>query len=469
MATEVKDPEVFLLPPVFATAKTGKRQVWKVWARDGNVYRAFGAVGGKIRTLAPLACTPKNVGAANETSAAEQARLHARREWVKKLDKHYAPAPDDAEGQRLYASARRAKHAQNGMNRAVGDSLGGDANDETKDTANDATNGTANDATNDATKDTANDATNDATNDEFLPMHATVFEAVPKCLKHLDFERGVYAQPKFDGVRCVARRSGTGAVLLTSRTGKRFPHFAAIRAALVPLLKLDQVALDGEIYSHTLFDPDTGVELEKADVFNEIAGAATHARKTPSRFEPQLEYHVFDIAKPAGSLDQDARFAMLDRVLAHCAANGPIVPVKRELLYTPDAVATFHAQVVAEGFEGAILRDRRLRYVPKHRSLQLRKYKAFQTSEFSIVDASEGCGADKGCVIWRCKVDGSDATFDCRPACSRAQRREMYARHADHLGALLTVKYQSLGANGVPRFPVGVGIRAEFEVAPVPF
>ena len=54
------------------------------------------------------------------------------------------------------------------------------------------------------------------------------------------------------------------------------------------------------------------------------------------------------------------------------------------------------------------------------------------------------------------------ATFDCRPAAPIAERRRQFKEWGDHVGKLLTVQFQGLSADRIPRFPVGLGIRHEF-------
>nr|QBK86856.1 MAG: ATP-dependent DNA ligase [Marseillevirus LCMAC103] len=436
---EVKDPHILHLPVLYTQTKTGASQMYKVWVQDDQVHKTFGQVGGKLRLLLPRTCAPKNVGRANETTAHEQAVLEAERNWVKKLDKGYNVADTDVEGKKIYAAVMAAKAAQGGTNHGVrpGSSRGNPK------------------------KATAHVADTDV----LRPMHAEKFENTPKCLKYFDFKKGVYAQPKFDGIRCVAKLLSSGEVSLSSRTGKQFPHFKALRGELATMLAAHPgVVLDGEIYTPFLIDVDKGRMVDKKDVFSIISGAASHSRKEPSVFESQMEYHVFDALDKSGKLDQAARFALVDGVFRghkpKLVKNAP-----RRLIHSLDEMFTFHADATREDYEGTIIRAHDLRYTLKHRELKLRKHKDFSTDEFRIVGACQEGGANKGAVVWRCKVHDKfgNTVFDVPSVGTLATRRQYYVDHARHIGSLLTIRYQELGSNGIPRFLKAVGIRTEFE------
>ena len=86
------------------------------------------------------------------------------------------------------------------------------------------------------------------------------------------------------------------------------------------------------------------------------------------------------------------------------------------------------------------------------------KYKEFEDSEFTIVGATTAEGTEEGAVMWICETE-SEAQFPCRMRGTFKSRIEMYENYTDYLGKSLTVRYQELGKDGVPRFPVGIAIR----------
>ena len=115
-----------------------------------------------------------------------------------------------------------------------------------------------------------------------------------------------------------------------------------------------------------------------------------------------------------------------------------------------------HAQYVTDGYEGIMLRNKEGLYA-NNRSIHLQKYKEFFDMECDIVGFKEGEGAEAGCVIWICELDGK--TFACRPRGTREEREELFEKGADFIGNQLTVRYQEKTDDGLLRFPVGIAIR----------
>ena len=421
------DPTVTTWEPLYTRDPHNNLLVWKVWAQDNIVYRTYGRVGGKLRD--PVGRTIS--GTAFEPSAEKQALLYAQRAWDKKVKSSYSPE-------------------SGGTNSVSGD---------------EATNSVSGD-----------EVTNSVRGDEvtgggggtgpissLFPMHASTYEQTDLCLhKHLEITRGAYIQPKLDGVRCVATATRGGEVVLSSRTGKSFPWFQKIRKDLEPLLaKLPAsfLGLDGEIYCGSFVQD--GRELEGAERFAAISGSANIHRGSPSQYEDQLSLYVFDCIDADFAHTQTERFAVLDSVFHLQKSGSRVVRVPTYVVSSPNDAEHYHDRFVAEGFEGAVLRAKGLVYTPRRRSLKMRKYKRFDTDEFTIVGAKPGEGTESGAVVWICRQK-KEATFDCRPASSIAERRALFAEWPRYVGCLLTVKYQGLSADNIPRFPVGLGIRHEF-------
>ena len=394
----VTDPTVTPWPPLYTRDPHDNLLVWKIWVQNNVVYRTYGRVDGKLRD--PVGRTI--AGTALESSPDKQARLYAQRAWDRKVKSAYSS----------------------------------EKNTEKSDT------GTLN---------------------PLFPMHASVYEQTNLCLhKHLEITQGAYIQPKLDGVRCVATRSPNGAVSLSSRTGKPFPWFQKIRKDLEPLLATLPSSfrgLDGEIYCESFIQE--GRELEGAERFAAISGAANIHRVSPCPYEDQLSFYVFDCIDTAYDQTQTERFAVLDSVFNLQKRRGGVVRVPSYLINSPQEASGYHDRFVASGFEGAILRAKTLVYTPQRRSLKMRKYKRFDTDEFTIIGAKPGEGTENGAVVWICRKKG-EPTFDCRPAASITERRAQFKEWPQYIGYLLTVKYQGLSADKIPRFPVGLGIRHEF-------
>jgi len=78
--------------------------------------------------------------------------------------------------------------------------------------------------------------------------------------------------------------------------------------------------------------------------------------------------------------------------------------------------------------------------------------------EFKIVGFHEGSGDEKGSVVWDC-ITKDDKTFAVRPKGTFESRKKLFDDGKKYIGKLLTVIFQEYSGDGVPRFPVGKGIR----------
>jgi len=74
------------------------------------------------------------------------------------------------------------------------------------------------------------------------------------------------------------------------------------------------------------------------------------------------------------------------------------------------------------------------------------------------VDFKEGEGQEAGCVLWVCQTkDGKP--FNCRPRGTREDRMQLFQEGKNYVGKHLTVRFQELTTDGIPRFPVGIAFR----------
>ncbi|ALX27385.1 hypothetical protein GMAR_ORF10 [Golden Marseillevirus] len=288
----------------------------------------------------------------------------------------------------------------------------------------------------------------------FLPMLAEKYQQImaPKSrarAKKFEYSEASCAQPKLDGVRCVARIV-EGKVELLSRKGKQILHLNHIREEILELLKdKENIVLDGELYFHES-------DLPQNKKFELISGAARSTRTSPHPDELLIQYWIFDIVDCEKKwFDRDYELCLLfqDREMEY------LVHVETQLILNEHKMLELHKGWVAEGFEGTILRDESLSYTPGKRSRLLLKYKDFEDDEFVIVGVqkSEG-GTEDGAAIF--VLETSNKTeFTCRPMGTIKERREIYKKRKEYIGKLLTVKHQGLSEDGVPRFPVGKSIR----------
>lgn len=251
-----------------------------------------------------------------------------------------------------------------------------------------------------------------------------------------------YVQPKLDGIRCIAILDD-GKCTLWSRTRKPITGVPHIQRELEKAFPRVTTILDGELYNHTL----------KSN-FEKIVSMVR--QEEPAEGHEIVEYHVYDLPNVGGGFFK--RAATLG-VMPTLLPFEKVKFVQTDLVQNEDEVMAKFEEFRAQGYEGAMLRNSSGDYANK-RSYDLQKVKEFDDAEFEIVGIEEGRG----------KLQGHAGAFQCRTSDGKAFLAKMsgelenlkryFDDHSLWQGKKLTVKYQGLtGANGVPRFPIGVTIR----------
>lgn len=246
-----------------------------------------------------------------------------------------------------------------------------------------------------------------------------------------------FVQAKLDGVRSIFHNG-----ILSSRMGKPFSGLEHITGELGSATEAGLI-LDGEVYSTSL-------------PFQQFVGLVKKKKFTAADLEQlkQVNLWVYDCVndKPF-----DERLAMLKAFFAkHKFAHVKLLPTE-EAASAAD-LKGFHDAYVAEGYEGLIVRNKKGAYHLATRSADLQKYKEFEDDEYEVVGFTEGEGHEKGLVIWTCKTkDGKK--FNVRPRGTHEERAQLFKDAGSYVGKKLTVRFQELTGDGIPRFPVGITFR----------
>lgn len=229
----------------------------------------------------------------------------------------------------------------------------------------------------------------------------------------------VFVQPKWDGVRCIATAKG-----LFTRNGKRIacaPHISFQLGEF--FATFPEAFLDGELVH------PAGVQ-------------ATTSAVMGRRPVEELAYHVFDACLHHGvrNLPYHARLLMVLPLIDRRFPGVHLIDCKHA--GSVEEVRTMHSALVAEGFEGAVIRDPVAPYC-EGRTDKVQKLKVHQDAEYRCVAAAEGI------LTFELK-DGrkflaqGGASFDASP-----------------VGKLVTVRFNGLTDDGIPRHAVAVCIRAD--------
>jgi DNA ligase-1 len=274
--------------------------------------------------------------------------------------------------------------------------------------------------------------TKDTKSDIILPMLAQKF----KDRKH-EITYPCFAQPKLNGVRCLAQKLSQNEVKYISRGGKEFTTLQHLTPHILNILCVGDI-LDGEIFV-------------KDWSFQEIIRNVKKQRETSN----QLEYWIYDIANPEMTFSQ--RWNLIENMFLF-KFDIPLKSLTSYVVNNEEQVYQFHKIFVKQGFEGIIIRNMNGKYIFHHRSKDLQKYKTFEDKEFKIIGGYEGEGLEEGCVVFVCDL-GNGKEFHVRPRGSRNLRREWLRDLKNIVGKDLTVRYQELSEDSVPIFGVGIAIR----------
>ena len=221
--------------------------------------------------------------------------------------------------------------------------------------------------------------------DKFKPMLAFEYSKV----KTIDFP--VVAQPKLDGIRCIARADG-----LWTRAGKALIAVPHVAEDLVEFFKVNPDAiLDGELYNHDLRDD-----------FNKLSSLIRKTKPTQDDIDEckaKVQYWVYDSPTDA-TLSIDDR---LCNIISKLEDVSSVVLVPSIHVDTKQSLDNLYGKWLEEGYEGQMVRNPDGEYETGKRSKNLLKRKEFIDTEFKVLRIEEGVGNWAGYIIalyWNCQM-----------------------------------------------------------------
>ena len=242
-----------------------------------------------------------------------------------------------------------------------------------------------------------------------------------------------FVQPKLDGMRALGYSDK-----LISRKGKEILNMDHI---LEELSRLNLAApLDGELYAH-------------GKSFQENMRLIKKYR--PGETE-DVKYHVYDYADP--NMSFESRLVVITNLEAMFGSFKHIKLVSTLDIANESDLKKFHSTALREGYEGSILRWGDAGYKSKSRSSNLLKYKDFQDLSCEIV-AVEPSIKVPGQGKFICEYKGS--TFGCGMKFSHEERENILINAFDYIGKTAEIRFFEYSEDGIPRFPVCVGVRLD--------
>ena len=368
--------------PLYSLNSNGSIQRWTISVEDNRIIKEYGQIGGKMQSVTDIIRDGKNIGKSNETTSKEQAIAEATAQWEKKLKSGYAKTQKDAK-----AGVVDTKFVTGGIEPMLAHKFRDHAN-----------------------------------------------KIIYPC----------YAQPKLDGIRCIAIIEN-GVATLWTRTRKPItgvPHI--IRAIekqfpnCVPhCVGKYRIVLDGELYNHAY-----------KNRFEEIVSFVKQV--TPKAGHEVVEYHIYDMVN-------DFEFHERTDTINNAELQAPLIAVKTTSILNVDQLTEQLGSDRFDGYEGTMVRNADSEYEHK-RSYNLQKIKEFEDAEFKITGVKSGRGRMVDCAIFTCTTKNGDL-FDCKMEGSLDVLKDILKNSRSVIGKMLTVRYQGLTNGNLPRFPIGVCVR----------
>ena len=206
------------------------------------------------------------------------------------------------------------------------------------------------------------------------------------------------------------------------------------------------IILDGEIYRH-------GWNLST------ISGLCR--LESIDERHKELCFHCYDIVDEESIFSK--RFNTLQNLYQLRETNYPeskLVIVEHTVVRSNQEIMAAHNKFVAEGYEGAVIRDPNEVYKCGSRDRRMQKIKIFSDAEFKILGLSEGLRDEDMCFIME-TADGNQ--FKAKPIGTK-EDKQWYREHIKELiGKMGTVKYFGMTntEHPVPNLPVFKSVRLD--------
>src|SRR5690606_22681485 len=125
------------------------------------------------------------------------------------------------------------------------------------------------------------------------------------------------------------------------------------------------------------------------------------------------------------------------------------------------SIDAYQQWAIEEGFEGAILRDPAGVYLWGYRSHELLKVKTFKDAEFEVVGFRDGRGKMEGHVIFECRNDVNDLTFEVVPKATMEERARMFTEGDIYVGRKYSVTIYDRSEVKLRRVPISIAFQED--------
>jgi ATP-dependent DNA ligase len=277
---------------------------------------------------------------------------------------------------------------------------------------------------------------------DFRPQLTKTFNLEKTTIKY-----PVISQRKYDGNRAILYKNSLGDIVMETRNGHQYlpesVKFITEEYTTLP----NKIILDGELFipGMPFQELQSIVRLKKSPPLED----------TKKQFK-SLKFYTFDIAKlNEPDLTFEDGYTLLNELVKNKINT---VLVENDIINSKNEIKAYHDKYVSEGYEGIIIRNKNKKYGINKRNSDILKYKYFIDDEYKIIGIKIEINNGLELPMWKC-ITNEGKEFTCRPIGSTEHKLDLLKNYKQYIGKLLTVKYQELSNDGIPRFGVGKSIR----------
>lgn len=286
------------------------------------------------------------------------------------------------------------------------------------------------------------------------PMLCRTYEEVPPRFP-------CFVQPKLDGIRCivsydeqnknvVAMSRGDKPLTLPPKVEAVLTQFYSLCTAVSTVENYRYPVFDGELYAHGLSFQEVMSRIKRV----------THGRHEDV---DAIKYCIYDLVLTHEPCRYKFRKNSLFEYLDSIGTMQDFVKYVETIPCNNQAdIDFYHEHFTSEGYEGSIIRDPNSLYEQGKRSKGLIKRKDWKDKEFTLEDIREGVGKNAGTAVFILETNG--LTFSVTAPGTYEEKKHFWDNRATWLSqseVKVTVKYQELTDDGIPRFPIALGIRED--------
>jgi len=283
----------------------------------------------------------------------------------------------------------------------------------------------------------------------YEPRKLMLLHKYPESADRLDFP--ILVQPKLDGI--CAGYMDTEDPHFKSREDNRFP-------------KLDPLAKEIKRW----LDAHHGVDRSRMDAHGElyVHGATVSElveglKGSDAQMLKRIEFFVFDfMAQDAEHQWYVNRLRDGMKFYGTSEQEKPFRLVKTLVAVDTEEIDAHYKSFITQGYEGAVLVNRRGKYEYERRTYDKLKYKQIHSEEFEIIGYDVEHNGEQELIMFQCKTS-EGATFKVRPKWDYDRREAALQQQIngsiDYIGEMATVEYRSLTAYKTPFHGVMISTR----------